>query len=281
MGEFSIKQMWKESKNSDRRYEIYYRNKYLRLATSQFKYVCDEMKDLWLIEYYLFTNGSVMIWYSDILGWIITPCVETKYDINGLAIRWRPVFRQESDVNIPRPEMGLDDNCVVIYDLENRISMSKYCMSFIGDLVDINETIKSQVILQKTPILAISDNPKDINYLKKAVSDYINNIKVIFTGRDVRTDIKSLKIDAPFNIQDLQSILKCKESEMMEYLGIDYLSGFQKKERMITDEQESNNQVLSYLYNDRYESRKKGIDELNKKGLKITIEKVITFILLI
>ena len=136
--------------------------------------------------------------------------------------------------------------------------------------------MKSQTMLQKTPILAVCDNPKDVNFIKKAVVDYLNNVKVIFTGKDLRTDVKSMKIDAPFNVADLQALLKCKESEIMEYLGIDYLSGFQKKERLITDEQESNNQVLTYLFNDRYEARKKGIEELNKKGLNIRMEKVQT-----
>lgn len=273
---FSVKGLMKKSKSYNGKYEVYYRNKVLRLATGQFKYICEDMSNLWLIEYYLFINGMVMIWYSDILGWVITPCVETRYDINGLAIRWRPVFQHQSDVDIPRPEMGLDDKCVVIYDLENRQSLSAYTTFLIPDIVDICETMKSQTMLQKTPILAVCDNPKDISYVKKAVVDYLNNMKVIFTGKDLRTDIKSMKIDAPFNVADLQALLKCKESEILEYLGIDYLSGFQKKERLITDEQESNNQVLTYLFNDRYESRRKGVEELNKKGLNIRIEKVKT-----
>lgn len=274
--QFTVRGLMKRSKETSADYTIYYRSKFLRLATGQFKYVCEEMKNLWLIEYYLFINGNVMIWYSDILGWVITPCVETRYDINGLAIRWRPVFQHQEDVEIPRPEMGLDDKCVVIYDLENRQCLSQTLLKLVPDIVDICETMKSQTMLQKTPILAVCDNPKDVNFIKKAVVDYLNNVKVIFTGKDLRTDVKSMKIDAPFNVADLQALLKCKESEIMEYLGIDYLSGFQKKERLITDEQESNNQVLTYLFNDRYEARKKGIEELNKKGLNIRMEKVQT-----
>ena len=64
---------------------------------------------------------------------------------------------------------------------------------------------------------------------------------------------------------------------MLEYLGIDSLSGFQKKERLITDEQESNNQILSYLIRDRYESRKAGCERLKYMGLNIEVSLTQTF----
>ena len=89
--------------------------------------------------------------------------------------------------------------------------------------------------------------------------------------------MKALNIDAPFNVSDLQAYLKCKESEMLEYLGIDSLSGFEKKERLISDEQESNNQILSYLIKDRYESRLKGCEKLREKGLEIEVSLSLTF----
>ena len=64
---------------------------------------------------------------------------------------------------------------------------------------------------------------------------------------------------------------------MLEYLGIDSLSGFEKKERLISDEQESNNQILSYLIKDRYESRVKGCEKLREKGLEIEVSLSLTF----
>jgi hypothetical protein len=256
---------------------MYYLAKIERLATSQFEYKSDLVENLFLIEKYLFLDGRVMIWKSDVFGWIITRCVETAFDINGLAIRWKPVFIQPSEGSnvIPAPEMGLDDDCVVIYDVSNRVVRSNLATIWIDEIADIDETIKSQVFLQKTPMIAICDNPKDKNLIKKSIVDIANNVKVMFVGKDIRSEIKSLSMNAPFNITDLQALLKTKESEMLEFFGIDSQSTFQKKERLITSEQESNGQILTYLLDDRYKSRVAGLERLKAKGCTIEIRKVV------
>lgn len=275
MIDWSLRDYIRTGKRPERLTQMYYLAKIERLATGQFKYKSKQVDNLFLIEKYLFLDGRVMIWKSDILGWVITRCMETGYDINGLAIRWKPIFEQTPiENNIPTPEMRKDDDCVVIYDLSNRMVRSNFCTVWIDEIADINETMKSQLFWQKAPMIAISDNPKDRNILEKAIVDIKNNFKVLFVGKDFRSDIKSLNMTAPFNIQDLQALLKTKESEMLEFLGIDSQSTFQKKERLITSEQESNGQILTYLLNDRYESRKDGLDKLKDKGCLIEIEKV-------
>lgn len=277
MIEWSLRDWIRDGKHPERQTQMYYLAKIERLATSQFEYKSDLVENLFLIEKYLFLDGRVMIWKSDVFGWIITRCVETAFDINGLAIRWKPVFIQPSEGSnvIPAPEMGLDDDCVVIYDVSNRVVRSNLATIWIDEIADIDETIKSQVFLQKTPMIAICDNPKDKNLIKKSIVDIANNVKVMFVGKDIRSEIKSLSMNAPFNISDLQALLKTKESEMLEFFGIDSQSTFQKKERLITSEQESNGQILTYLLDDRYKSRVAGLERLKAKGCVIEIKKVV------
>lgn len=276
MFDWSLRDWIKDSKKPERQTQLYYLAKIERLATSQFKYSSKQVDNLFLIEKYLFLDGRVMIWKSDIFGWIITRCMETAYDINGLAIRWKPIIIQpKNGQNIPTPEMGLDDDCIVIYDVYNRVTRSNFATIWIDEIADIDETIKSQVFLQKTPMIAVCDNPKDVNQIKRSIIDIANNVKVLFVGKDIRSEIKSLSMNAPFNISDLQALLKTKESEMLEFLGIDSQSTYQKKERLITSEQESNGQILTYLMNDRYESRRNALERLKSKGCTIEIEKVV------
>ena len=277
MIEWSLRDWIRDGKRPERQTQMYYLAKIERLATSQFEYKSELVENLFLIEKYLFLDGRVMIWKSDVFGWIITRCNETAFDINGLAIRWKPVFIQPSEGSnvIPTPEMGLDDDCVVIYDVSNRVVRSNLATIWIDEIADIDETIKSQVFLQKTPMIAICDNPKDKNLIKKSIVDIANNVKVMFVGKDIRSEIKSLSMNAPFNITDLQALLKTKESEMLEFFGIDSQSTFQKKERLITSEQESNGQILTYLLDDRYKSRVAGLERLKAKGCVIEIRKVV------
>lgn len=255
----------------------YYFSKISRLAVNQFEYRVKRLLNPELIEYYLWIDGRVMIWKNPVLGWIVTRCVETAFDINGFAVRWRPVYDMNND-NLPEPrEMGADE-CVVIYDIPNRKFTSNICCKWIDEIADINETIRTQVFNQKAPLIVMAKNPRDKKKLKDAVIEIANNVKALMVDTDFQTsDLRTLSIDSPFNISDLQAYLKSKESEMLEYLGIDSLSGFQKKERLITDEQESNNQILSYLIQDRYESRVKGCERLRELGLDIDVSLTRTF----
>lgn len=257
----------------------YYYSKISRLAINEFSYDVKNLHNPELIEYYLWTDNRVMIWKNKILGWIVTRCVETAWDVNGFAVRWKPVYDMKNS-DLPEPvEMGIDDECVVIYDIPNRKFSSNICCKWINEIADINETIRSQVFNQKTPLIAVAKNPKEKEKVKRAIVEIANNVRALFLDDDtsIGSSMKALNIDAPFNVSDLQAYLKCKESEMLEYLGIDSLSGFEKKERLISDEQESNNQILSYLIKDRYESRVKGCEKLREKGLEIEVSLSLTF----
>lgn len=255
----------------------YYFAKISRLAMSQFGYDVKELKNPELIEKYLWMDGRVAIWFSDYLGWVVTRVAETAFDINGFAIRWRPIFDIQPEGIPSPPELGVDDKIVVIYDLPTRELTSNICCAWIGEIADINETIKMQVFNQKTPLVAVGKNPKEVNKLKNAVVDIANNVKALVLDSDFKQDIKALNIESPFHIADLQAHLKTKESEMLEFLGIDSQSAFQKKSRLITDEQESNNQILSYLIMDRWESRRIGVEKLREKGLDISVRLTQTF----
>lgn len=273
--EWSLREQLRGKKFPEKIVQRYYLAKISRLAMGQFRYESKDLDNLFLIEKYLWLDGRVMIWYSEILGWIISRCEDVAYNVNGIAIKWKPILEQPKDGSIiPTPIMGVEDKCVVIYDVPSRICMSSFCTIWIDQIADINETIKSQTLLQKTPIIAICDTPKDKNFLEKAIIDVANNVKAMFVGKDFRNDIKTFNMDAPFNISDLQAQLKTKEAEMLEFLGIDSQSSFQKKERLIVSEQESNGQVLTYLINDRYESRKEGLKKLKEKGCTVNMFKV-------
>lgn len=255
----------------------YYFAKISRLAMSQFAYDVKDLKNPELIEKYLWEEGRCAIWYNDYLGWVVTRVAEVGFDINGFAVRWRPIFDiQPEGIPVP-PELGVDDKIVVIYDLPTRDITSNMCCMWINEIADTNETIKMQVFNQKTPLVAVGKNPKEIGKLKNAIVDIANNVKALVLDTDFKQNVSALNIESPFHISDLQAHLKTKEAEMLEYLGIDSQSAFQKKERLISDEQESNNQILSYLINDRWESRLKGVEKLREKGLDINVRLTQTF----
>ena len=255
----------------------YYFTKISRLAMSQFQYVVKDLKNPELIEKYLWEDGRVAIWFSDYLGWVVTRVAEVAFDINGFAIRWKPIFDVQPEGMPQPPELGVDDKIVVIYDTPTRDCFSNICCMWIEEIADINETIKMQIFNQKSPLVAVADNPKEKRKLENAIVDIASNVKALVLDSSFKQNMSALNIESPFNISDLQAHLKTKESEMLEFLGIDSQSAFQKKSRLITDEQESNNQILSYLISDRWQSRTEGVAKLREKGLDIEVHLTQTF----
>ena len=59
---------------------------------------------------------------------------------------------------------------------------------------------------------------------------------------------------------------------MLEQIGIDFKDAFQKKERLIVDEQEGNDEMLNYILADGLKARQIGIEKLKAKGLNGSTE---------
>ena len=103
---------------------------------------------------------------------------------------------------------------------------------------------------------------------------YSGNTPFIFGNKqfDISNKLNVLKTDAPYLIDKLELHKHEIWNECMTFLGIDN-ANTDKKERLITDEVESNNEIIKYYLNCFYKTRKKACDEINKKyGLDISIK---------
>lgn len=80
--------------------------------------------------------------------------------------------------------------------------------------------------------------------------------------------IKALKTEAPFVADKLMEYKKQIWNEALTFLGINNLSN-EKKERMITDEASSNNELINLNLQARLSCRKKACEQFNELfGLK-------------
>ena len=120
----------------------------------------------------------------------------------------------------------------------------------------------------KTPIL-IEGDTKTILTLKNVYMQYTGNIPVVFGNKqfDISNKLNVLKTDAPYLLDKLDIHKHEIFNEALTFLGIDN-ANTDKKERLITDEVESNNQLINYSLNCFYKTRKRACDEINEKFLK-------------
>lgn len=139
-------------------------------------------------------------------------------------------------------------------------------------LYETERTIDINLQAQKTPIL-IEGDTKTILTLKNVYMQYSGNTPFIFGNKqfDISNKLNVLKTDAPYLIDKLDVHKHQIFNDALTILGIDN-ANTDKKERLITNEVESNEQLITYYLNCWYKTRKKACDEINEKfGLNIEV----------
>ena len=132
-------------------------------------------------------------------------------------------------------------------------------------LYETERTIDVNLIAQKTPIL-IEGDTKTILTLKNVYQQYSGNTPFIFGNKqfDISNKLNVLKTDAPYLVDKLELHKHELWNEALTYLGINN-ANTDKKERLITNEVDSNNQLITFYLNCFYKTRKKACEEINNK----------------
>lgn len=165
------------------------------------------------------------------------------------------------------------DDVVYIMNNELQVPTARTINQFAYRLYETERTIDVNLIAQKTPVL-IEGDTKTILTLKNVYMQYSGNTPFIFGSKafDVSNKLNVLNTNAPYLIDKLELHKHEIWNECLTYLGIDN-ANTDKKERLITDEVESNNEVINYYLNCFYKTRKKACDEINEKyGLDIKLQ---------
>ena len=151
------------------------------------------------------------------------------------------------------------DDVVLIMNNELMTSTRRSIELFAYRLYETERTIDTNLKAQKTPVLLEGT-------LKNAYMQYDGNVPFIFGSKtfELGSKINALKTDAPYLIDKLELHKHEIWNECLTYLGIDN-ANTDKKERLITDEVESNNEIIKYYLNCFYKTRKKACDMINEK----------------
>ena len=155
----------------------------------------------------------------------------------------------------------------VIYIMNNNLEIptSQSLQLFAYRLYETERTIDTNLIAQKTPVL-IEGDTKTILTLKNVYMQYSGNTPFIFGNKqfDISNKLNVLKTDAPYLIDKLENHKHEIWNEALTYLGIDN-ANTDKKERLITSEVESNDELINYYLNCFYKTRKDACDRINEK----------------
>ena len=245
---------------------IDYLNRLRLLATSLFTWEnLDEVAGFGasrFLEQSLFDNGRACFVKDDELGFMalkVNPSDKLNvYNLPTRVMAWSIGYEKNYDF----------DDIVYIMNNELQLPTSQTINLIAYRLYETERTIDTNLIAQKTPLL-IEGDTKTILTLKNVYMQYSGNTPFIFGNKqfDISNKLNILKTDAPYLIDKLTIHKHELWNEALTYLGIDN-ANTDKKERLITDEVESNNDLINFYLNCFYKTRKQACDLINEKFLK-------------
>ena len=91
---------------------------------------------------------------------------------------------------------------------------------------------------------------------------------------DIENNLSLFNMKVPFIAPDLIALRDKYKSECFAHFGINYNPSEGKKERLLKDEINSNNDYINSMCDLMFKERQKAIEKVNKKyGLNIIVEK--------
>lgn len=109
--------------------------------------------------------------------------------------------------------------------------------------------------------------------MKNLYSQVEDNEALILGSKDLNIEgVKVLKTDAPFIADKVMAYKHDLWNETMSFLGLNN-ANVNKKERLVTDEVNANNQMIELMAETMLLTRKKACEEINKMfGLNVSVE---------
>lgn len=157
------------------------------------------------------------------------------------------------------------DDVVYIMNNELQKPTQDTLALFAMRLYETERTSDVNLQAQKTPIL-IEGDKNVLLTLKNTYMQYSGNMPVIYGNKnfDISSKLNVLRTEAPYLVDKLEEHKHNLWNDCLTFLGINN-ANTSKKERLITSEVESNDQLINYYLNCFYKTRKKACDILNEK----------------
>lgn len=220
------------------------------------------------LEMCLFYNGQAALLYDDEYGYMNTMAADGGYiNIYGLPTEiqcYSYRFNQRRSIYMTDTGEEKGKECILVMNNYERIPTCDSVALFAYRLSEAQRTADVNIKAQRTPVLITTDQ-KQYFTLKKMYEEYDGNTPAIFADKNLITpdSLKSIKTDAPFIAQDIMDYKREIWNEFLTFMGISNLS--EKRERMISSEVDSNNELINLNLQALLIPRKEACRQFNEK----------------
>lgn len=249
--------------------ESFLYDRFKLLMLNQFKWTGPEEHNIQErhIEEYLFENGYCLFFEDPVLGKLCLPCAGKGQNVYGDYLSYRATGHNYTyEVSA--------ENSVLIENNKLRMCTHKAVLYFVERLFELVRTMDVNVKQLKLQTL-FTANDNTILTVKKIIDEIDNNNWAIVVDNSFASSeqiVTAVQTGVKCLTPELTDRYNAVMNEALTYFGINN-SNTDKRERLITDEVNSNNQFIDSCAEMFLESRKRACEEINKKfGLNWTVE---------
>ena len=240
-----------------------------KICLSMFEWVnLPETMNARFLEMCLYYNGQAAMLYDDDYGYLNTMAADGGYiNIYGLPTEiqcYSYRFNQRRSLFMTDTGEEKGKECILVMNNFERIPTQATVTLFAYRLAEAQRTADVNIKAQRTPLLITTDQ-KQYFTLKKMYEEYDGNTPAIFADKNVITSdaLKALKTDAPFIVNDIMEYKIKIWDEFLTFMGLNNLA--EKKERFVTSEVDSNNEVINLNLQALLIPRKDACKQFNEK----------------
>lgn len=255
-----------------------YLSRFEKVARSIFEWVnLPSSMNAEYLEKSLFYNGMATILKDKNFGFINTNCCSagdvniyglptklecTSYNYNSTRTLYTGLLPTTSEAQREALE---NSQCILVQNNWDRIPTSVTMELFALRLYEAERSIDVNIKAQKTPVLLLIDDNQRLT-MKNLYEQYDGNQPFIFGDKNNLSEnaIKSISTLAPFVADKLTDYKKEIWNEALTFLGINNIM-VDKKERLVTDEANSNNELINLNLQSYLAPRQLACKQFNEK----------------
>lgn len=250
--------------------DYFYRLMLLSRALFKWENLPNGIDEKW-IERYLFTEGACLFYKDPTLGYMVA-----KMGENGTVNAYdepTKVFPYATNYIYKGEQLINNSNCVIIRNNDDMLPTAPTIQLYSYKLTNIERTIDTNVIAQKTPIIVKCSDKQRLSF-KNAINQRNDNEPVIYADKSMNTeDMTVLDIKAPIVFDKLQIQKHAVWNECMTFLGVNN-ANMDKRERLVDDEVQANNEQVQASEDIFLKARENACKLINDMfGLNISVKR--------
>ena len=249
-----------------------------KVALSIFEWVNlpSSMNSRWL-ERSLYYMGQAALLKDKKFGFINTNCSSAGYvniyglptQLNCYSFEYQTQRKLYTGLNPTLSEKQKENQefneCILVLNNWEGIPTCSTIELFAYRLYEAEQTAFTNIRAQKTPVMILVDEKQRL-LMENLYNQYNGNQPFIFGDKNMlnNTTIEAIKTDAPFIADKIMDYKKEIWNEALTYLGVNNVI-VDKKERLITDEANQNNELINLNLESYLAPRLEACKQFNEK----------------